>query len=105
MRRPEVQGSYRLLMQEVWERLGYDLAVWTKWSIETPFMQAFRQLLFSKIVPNLKRLGLLTQRVREAFAKIGVLQFEDMPDSTQEEKVTLPPMLAALFPQLAPTAS
>ncbi|HYY74453.1 MAG TPA: ferritin-like domain-containing protein [Solirubrobacterales bacterium] len=95
----------RLLMQEVWERLGYDLAVWTRWSIETPFMQAFRQLLFSKIVPNLKRLGLLTQRVREAFAQIGVLQFEDMPDSTQDEKVTLPPMLAALFPQLAATAS
>src|SRR5205823_62704 len=42
----------RLLMQEVWERLGYDLDVWTRWSIETPFMQAFRQLLFSKIVPN-----------------------------------------------------
>jgi len=91
----------RLLMQEVWERLGYDLAVWTKWSIETPFMQAFRQLLFSKIVPNLKRLGLLTPHVREAFAKIGVLQFEDLPDSTQDEKVTVPPALAALFPQLA----
>ena len=95
----------RLLMREVWERLGYDVDVWVKWSLETPFMQGFRQLLFAKIVPNLKRLGLLTPRVREAFAKIGVLQFEDMPDSTQEEKVTLPPMLAALFPQLAPTAS
>ncbi|TMB20478.1 MAG: ferritin-like domain-containing protein [Deltaproteobacteria bacterium] len=91
----------RLLMQEVWERLGYDLDVWTRWSIETPFMQAFRQLLFSKIVPNLKRLGLLTPHVREAFAKIGVLQFEDLPDSTQDEKVTVPPALAALFPQLA----
>ena len=91
----------RLLMQEVWERLGYDLDVWTRWSIETPFMQAFRQLLFSKIVPNLRRLGLLTPHVREAFAKIGVLQFEDLPDSTQDEKVTVPPALAALFPQLA----
>src|SRR5438094_9620160 len=94
----------RRLMEEVWERLGYDVDVWVKWSLETPFMQAFRQLLFAKIVPNLKRLGLLTPRVREAFAKIGVLQFEDMPDSTQDERVTVPPALAALFPELAATA-
>jgi hypothetical protein len=89
----------------VWERLGYDLDVWIRWSTETPFMQAFRQLLFSKIVPNLKRLGLLTPHVREAFAKIGVLQFEDLPDSTQDEKVTVPPALLALFPQLAVQAA
>ena len=94
----------RLLMEEVWERLGYDVDVWVKWSLETPFMQGFRQLLFAKIVPNLKRLGLLTPRVREAFAKIGVLQFEDMPDSTLDERVTVPPALLALFPDLAATA-
>jgi hypothetical protein len=95
----------RLLMQEVWERLGYDVKRWVEWSLSTPFMQAFRQLLFAKIVPNLRRLGLLTPRVREAFAKIGVLQFEDMPDSTQDEGVSVPPALASLFPQLAGVTS
>src|SRR5436309_11729239 len=94
----------RLLMREVWERLGYDVDTWLTWALETPFMLAFRQMLFAKIVPNVKRLGLLTPRVREAFAKIGVLQFEDMPDSTQDETVTVPPALAALFPELAATA-
>jgi hypothetical protein len=78
----------------VWERLGWGADAWVKWSLETPFMGGFRQLLFSKIVPNLKRLGLLTERVRTAFEKIGVLQFEDMPDSTQDETVQLPPMVA-----------
>jgi len=34
----------------------------------------------------------------------GVLQFEDMPDSTQDERVTVPPALLALFPDLATTA-
>jgi hypothetical protein len=87
----------RLLMAEVWERLGYDVDVWVRWMIETPFMQAYRQVLFAKIVPNLKRLGLLTPRVREAFAKIDVLQFEDLPDSTVDETVTVPPALLALF--------
>ena len=37
-------------------------------------------------------------------ARGGVLQFEDMPDSTQDERVTVPPALLALFPDLATTA-
>jgi hypothetical protein len=90
----------RLLMREVWERLGYDVDRWVRWAVETPFMQAFRQMLFAKIVPNLRRLGLLTPRVRAHFASIGVLQFEDLPDSSQEEAVTVPPALAAFFDQL-----
>ena len=68
-------------------------------------MQAFRQMLFAKIVPNVKRLGLLTPRVREAFATIGVLQFEDLADSTEDETVTIPPALLAAFGHLVPPAS
>ena len=91
----------RLLMREVWDRLGYDVEEWVQWSLTTPFMQGFRQLLFSKIVPNLKRLSLLTPRVREAFEKLGVLHFENFPDSTQDERVTIPPALLAFFGQAA----
>jgi hypothetical protein len=39
--------------------------------------RVFQGLLFQRIVPNLKRLGLLSPRVREALAALGVLQFED----------------------------
>src|SRR5437667_9822034 len=96
----------RLLMREVWERLGYDVDLWIKWAIETPFMQAFRQMLFAKIVPNLRRLGLLTPRVRRHFASIGVLHFADLPDSSQDETVTVPPALEAFFGALgAPVPS
>ena len=95
----------RLLMHEVWERLGYDVDLWVAWSLETPFMSGFRQLLFSKIVPNLRRLGLLTPRVRAAFEKIGVLHFETLPDSTQDEAVTMPPELAAFLASMSATAS
>ena len=45
-------------------------------------MVGFRQILFSKIVPNLKRLGLLTPRVRAKFAELDILEFESLPDST-----------------------
>ncbi len=33
-------------------------------------------MLFSKIVPNVKRLGLLTPYVRERFAELDILKFE-----------------------------
>jgi hypothetical protein len=39
----------------------------------------------------------LTPRVREGFAQLGVLQFEALPDSTRDERVTVPAALAALF--------
>lgn len=90
----------RLLMAEVWERIGLDPKVWLPWSMNTPFMVGFRQLLFSKIVPNLKRLGLLTPRVREKFQELGILAYESLPDSTEEEETAIPPALMQLFFQL-----
>ncbi len=80
----------RLLMEQVWERMNFDVPVWTKWAVQTPMMQGFRQMLFSKIVPNLKRLGLLTPRVREEYAKLNLLQFENLADSTVDAQPTPP---------------
>ncbi|GBD26779.1 hypothetical protein HRbin30_02121 [bacterium HR30] len=90
----------RLLMGEVWERVGLDPKVWLPWSLRTPFMVGFRQILFSKIVPNLRRLGLLTPRVREKFQELGILGYESLPDSTQEEETAVPPALLQFFFQL-----
>ncbi len=63
-------------------------------------MKGFRQMLFSKIVPNLKRLGLLTPRVREAYEKIGILGFESLKDSTEEPEPMPPAELVALLTRL-----
>jgi hypothetical protein len=90
----------RLLMEEVWPRLGLDPKIWMPWSLNTPFMVGFRQMLFSKIVPNLKRLGLLTPRVRAKFAELNILEFESLPDSTTEEDTAMPPALATFFARL-----
>src|SRR2546430_15067248 len=49
----------RLLMEEVWERLGYDVDVWVEGSLGTPLMQGFRQLLVAQVVAKLERLGRL----------------------------------------------
>ena len=89
----------RLMMHQVFDRLGWDKNVWIPWMDTTPFMQGFRQMLFSKIVPNLKRLGLLTPRVREAYAKIGILQYETLKDSVEDPEVAPPQELVRLLMQ------
>jgi hypothetical protein len=90
----------RLLMEQVYERMGWDVKEWTAWALQTPFMTGFRQMLFSKIVPNLKRLGLLTPRVRAAYEKLGILQFEHLKDSTEDPEPMPPAELVALLTQL-----
>ena len=87
----------RLLMEDVYEYMGLDPKVWVPWSINTPFMQGFRQMLFSKIVPNVKRLGLLTPRVREEYAKLNLLRFEHLKDSTEDAEVTAPAELIEMI--------
>ena len=89
----------RLRPTPVFERLGWDAAVWTTWADTTPFMRGFRQMMFSKIVPNLRRLGLLTPRVREAYAKLDLLQFEHNKDSVEEPEVTPPQELVEMLMQ------
>lgn len=101
-----IESSYllreRLLMEPVFERLGWDVPVWVEWSKRTTFMRAFRQMMFAKIVPNLKRLGLLTPRVREAYAKMDVLQYEHYKDSVEEPEPAPPQELLQLLAQMRP---
>src|SRR3569623_725681 len=40
-------------------------------------MQMFRSTMFKRIVPNLKRIGLLSDRVRPYYEQYGLLQFEN----------------------------
>jgi len=72
----------RLLMEDVWVEMGWPVDEVREIVLNSPQMQEFRKLLFSKIVPNVKRLGLLTPFVRERFAELGILQFEnEEPDA------------------------
>jgi hypothetical protein len=77
----------RLLQQEVWERLGLDVAEAVSIVNQSEERRAFQQLLFTKIVPNCKKLGLLDAGdgwLRQRFGELGVIQFEDWPDIDQE---------------------
>ncbi|HEY1954314.1 MAG TPA: ferritin-like domain-containing protein [Polyangiaceae bacterium] len=71
----------RFLGQDVWDRFGLPQKECQEAADQSEMMQLFRTLLFSKIVPNVKRLGLLTPRVRQGFADLGVLHFESLAES------------------------
>ena len=80
----------RFLQQEVWERLGVDVRTMVKLQLQHEGNKnddPFQQLLFSKIVPNCKKLGLLDRNdawLRKKFAEINVIQFEDWTDTGEE---------------------
>ncbi|MEY2438236.1 MAG: hypothetical protein QOF97_3072 [Acidimicrobiaceae bacterium] len=80
----------RFLQQEVWERMGVDVRTMVKLQLEHEGNKnddPFQQLLFSKIVPNCKKLGLLDRNgawLRKKFAEINVIQFEDWTDTGEE---------------------
>jgi hypothetical protein len=82
----------RFLQQEVWERLGVDVRTAIKtFNVGDKNEDPFQQLLFSKIVPNCKKLGLLDANdgwLRKRFDGLGVTQFEDWAD-TGEEYLTM----------------
>ena len=66
----------RFLAQEVWATVGLPQEECERAAAASPMMQMFRKLLFSKIVPNVKRLGLLTPYVRKGFEELGVIEYE-----------------------------
>ena len=74
-----VEGCYlmrdRFRAQEVWENLGYDVEDCVQAVDTSPYMQMFRALLFSRIVPCVKDIGLWGEKVQKAYADMGVLDF------------------------------
>jgi hypothetical protein len=77
----------RFLQQEVWERMGVSTREVLPLVMASPQRTMFQSMLFSKIVPNCKKLGLLDANngwLRERFTELGVIQFEDNPDTGEE---------------------
>ena len=70
----------RFLFQQVWEKHGLPQQECMDITLHNTSQVMFRQMLFSKIVPAIKRLGLLSDRQRQRFAELGILQFEDATD-------------------------
>jgi len=77
----------RFLQQEVWERMGIEPRKVLPLVLASPQRALFQQMLFTKIVPNCKKLGLLDAGdgwLRQKFGELGVIQFEDWADTGEE---------------------
>jgi hypothetical protein len=77
----------RFLQQEVWRHMGVDPKVVVPLMVNDPGRKMFQSLLFSKIVPNCKKLGLLDRNdkwLRRRFEEMGVIQFENMENTGEE---------------------
>ncbi|MGO9458144.1 MAG: ferritin-like domain-containing protein [Acidimicrobiales bacterium] len=82
-----VRMKDRMVMQEVWERFGIPTKDVITILRQAPERDDFQILLFAKIVPNLKKLGLLDAAdgwLRTKFTEMGAIAFEDLHDSTEE---------------------
>jgi len=66
----------RLYAVEVWQEMGLPIEETREIVMRSEIMREFQKMLFSKVVPNAKRLGLLTPWLREKFHELDILKFE-----------------------------
>jgi hypothetical protein len=66
----------RISNREVWEAMGLDADECIEHSDRSEIAKLFRYRLFSKIVPNVKSLGLLSNKQRTRFEQLGILEYE-----------------------------
>lgn len=81
----------RLFGLDVAKEFGFDVERARAHVMDSMVIGLFRELLFERIMPNLKRVGLLTERVRPKYEALGALRYEDLAgdiliDWTQLEK-------------------
>ena len=77
----------RFMSQEVWSRMGVNPRDVVPLVLNDPTREVFQQMLFAKIVPNCKKLGLLDRNdawLRRRFEEMGVIQFENAEDTGEE---------------------
>ena len=49
---------------------------WIDMVMTSPIMEEFRISLFSRLIPNLKAIGLLSNRIKPRYEQLGLLRFE-----------------------------
>jgi hypothetical protein len=78
----------RITSHEVWERLGLDADACEAASENSGIARLFRHRLFSKIVPNVKSLGLLeSEQQRKRFHDLDILQYEHESTSDVDQEI------------------
>ena len=69
----------RLMSSEVYEHFGWDVEDAVAFQSKSDVTNNFQHLLFTRVVPNLARIGLLTDKVKPLYDELGVLDYQDWP--------------------------
>ncbi|MCS6886339.1 MAG: ferritin-like domain-containing protein [Acidobacteriota bacterium] len=81
----------RFLMHEVYDEYyshKMKRSDWDKLILDSRLLNLFRQTMFRRVIPNLKRIGLLSSRIRPYYEDIGLLVYEHgkaAPELTVDE--------------------
>jgi hypothetical protein len=70
----------RFRFEQVYAKMGLPVDECVRIGLQSEGQKMFRQMLFSKIVPALKKMDLLSPRQRLRFDALGILQFETWAD-------------------------
>jgi hypothetical protein len=76
----------RFNQREVWGNLGLPVEECVRITLESDQMRQFRTRLFTRIVPTVKDIGLWGERVRKAYADMGVMDFAEVDAEALLEK-------------------
>ena len=60
---------------EEWFEGRLSRAAWRQLVLTAPGMQTFRQVMFSRLVPNLREIGLMSPRILPRYAEAGLMQY------------------------------
>jgi hypothetical protein len=83
----------RFLAYEVYEEWfegRMPRAAWRAYVTDVPGMREFREVMFSRLVPNLRDIGLMTPRILPRYEKAGLLQYfggAAAPDLTGDQMI------------------
>lgn len=74
-----IEGCYlmrdRIRGREIWENFGIDAKEVDHLVEQSPYMRMFQSLLFTRIVPCVKDIGLWSERIQRTYEDMGVLDF------------------------------
>ena len=76
----------RFLVHEIYDEYyahAMSRGAWDALVLESDLMKSFRRTMFKRVIPNLKRIGLLSERIKPHYEKIGLLVYEHELPATE----------------------
>jgi P-aminobenzoate N-oxygenase AurF len=95
----------RIVPTDVFEHYGFDVEEGRRRFLAAGQMDSFRNLLFTRIMPNLNKVGLLTESVKALYDTLGLLAFAGLPNDGDIDWAELSRPLPYQASEVPPAAS